>query len=184
MSFKKCVRVPERLISLLNIRDLDEDEREVVLAAIRTRENSQSPYSSFRVGAAVQSVRGDIYSGCNVERCSYTQSTHAEQCAIDGMIAHEGPVGIRSLACYGAPKGIEFEAFKDEYDAVDGIALVNSTVKPCGHCRQIIWENSLGNFTTRIMCVCPNGLVMTTTIGALLPLPFGPADLGIDYTKL
>lgn len=184
MPFIKQVKIMPRFVSVHSVFNLGEDERELVLAAIRARDRSQSPYSNFRVGAAVQSVSGSIYQGCNVERCSYTQSTHAEQCAIDGMIAAEGPVGIRALACYGAPKDIKNEPFTGVYDEIDAETLVQETCKPCGHCRQIIWENSLGRQHVRIICVCPNGLVMVTSIGALLPVPFGPGDLGIDYNKL
>lgn len=171
-------------VQLVHIDTLGEADRTLVATALKSRQNSQSPYSSFQCGAAVRGTNGLVYGGCNIERCSYSQSTHSEQSAVDALIAANGPIGIESLAVFGAPKGTICKFVRaEQMGEFDPITLIQATVKPCGHCRQIIWENCLGNADVRIMCVCPNGLIMVTTIGTLFPMSFGPADLGIDYAR-
>ncbi|MGH9554441.1 MAG: cytidine deaminase [Terriglobales bacterium] len=77
-------------------------------------------YSKFRVGAAILTAKGRIYTGCNVENASYGLTNCAERTAIHSAVAREGP-GMRVLA----------------------VAVVNrkeSPCSPCGACRQVIFE--------------------------------------------
>lgn len=153
---------------------------ELIQQAFLVRNNAQAPYSNYYVGSAIRSQRGNLYKGCNVERCSYTQSTHAEQNAIDTMIAQEGPVKITAVAVVAAPAAqkLEFADFSNA-EIVFGKPY---SVAPCGHCRQIIWENSLNDPNVIIYLVNVNNKkIYVTTIGELLPCPFGPGDLGITY---
>lgn len=150
--------------------------------AIRDRKNAQAPYSNFYVGVAVLSESGSIYSGCNVERVSWTQTTHAEQNAIDSMVAYEGPAKLRTLALVAAPKGEEIiigqsRADRRQYEIID-------IPVPCGHCLQIIWENCFDDPSVPLMSVLPDGKISRTSIGDALPMRFGPADLGVDYSKI
>ncbi|OGG60806.1 hypothetical protein A2765_01700 [Candidatus Kaiserbacteria bacterium RIFCSPHIGHO2_01_FULL_56_24] len=139
------------------------DELKLVQAALEARRNAQAPYSNFTVGAAVLMEDGSIFKGCNVERANFTSTSHAEQVAIDSMIASRGPSGIVAVAIVGGPRGKE----------------PNGSVWPCGHCRQIIWENSLGKRGVRIIAIAGMREVQTSTIGELFPKAFGPEDLGI-----
>ncbi len=147
----------------MQLDELNAEERELVQAALDARKNAQPTYSNYFVGAAVRSTNGDVAKGCNVERANYTSSSHAEQVAIDGLIANHGPSGIVAIAVVGAPRGIE----------------PNAPVWPCGHCRGIIWENALGNQHVRIITITGPDEVQVSTIGELYPKPFGPEDLGI-----
>src|SRR5258708_2112597 len=88
--------------------DLDSQERDLVTQAIRVRDHAQAPYSHYHVGAALRSATDHIYVGCNVERASYTQTSHGEQNAIDSMVAAEGPTKIAAMAIVGAPKSFVF----------------------------------------------------------------------------
>ena len=54
-------------------------------AAIKVRENAHAPYSEFKVGAAIRTVSGAVFSGCNVENIAYPQGTCAEAGAIAAM---------------------------------------------------------------------------------------------------
>ena len=56
-------------------------------AAIAVRENAYAPYSQFKVGAAIRTPSGAVYSGCNVENAAYPEGTCAEAGAIAAMIA-------------------------------------------------------------------------------------------------
>jgi cytidine deaminase len=120
--------------------------------------NSYSPYSHFRVGAAVllyadAQQPGEVVAGTNVENASYRLSTCAEQSAIVAAIALYGP-GIRLRA----------------------IAIVNlngEASSPCGACRQTILE--FGGSETAVFYPNTNGETVWTTLGALLPAAFNLA---------
>jgi cytidine deaminase len=127
--------------------------REVLLAAARSaRENAVAPFSKFRVGAAVRTKSGRIYSGCNVENASYGLTICAERVAI-------------------------FKALSEGERGFDAIAVVTDAEKltpPCGACRQILWEFCgdseviLGNL---------KGKVEQHRMAALLPHPFDSSNL-------
>ena len=87
-------------------------------AAKAARENSYSPYSQCRVGAAVRTVGGQVYAGCNVENASYGATVCAERVAIQKAVS-EGHVKIREVMVVT--------------DATPPWA-------PCGMCRQVIAE--------------------------------------------
>jgi cytidine deaminase len=108
--------------------------------------NSYSPYSHFKVGAALQTMNDNIYTGCNVENASYPCGICAEQTAIAKAIS-EGESVFKMLAIY-----------------------VNSDkiFPPCGKCRQIIFE-----FAKDLVIIYGNDkLVKLTNIKALLPESF------------
>ncbi len=153
-------------------------EQELLRKAAQARLNAQAPYSNFLVGCSLLSSSGATFTGCNVERCSYTQTTHSEQNTIDTMIAAQGPSKIALIAIIGGVKGQSFHCGAPTSNALPNL---NDVVTPCGHCRQIIWENCYNDSSVRIISLLPDGNVFCATIGDLLPMPFGPHNLGIDY---
>lgn len=164
------------------VEELSKEDFDLLCSAVAVRRNAQAPYSKFWVGVAIRSEYCKIYSGCNVERASWTQTTHAEQNAIDSMVAAEGPVKLRELALVAAPAGmdIDFWRAKENQENIS----VNDVVVPCGHCLQIIWENCFNDETVRLISRLADGRVSITTIGDALPMKFGPKELGIDYAKV
>jgi cytidine deaminase len=68
---------------------------ELIKKACKVRNNAQATYFNYHVGSAVISSLDQIYHGCNVEVVSFTQTTHAEQNAIDSMIANQGACKIK-----------------------------------------------------------------------------------------
>jgi len=121
--------------------------RELATAAAA---HSYSPYSRFRVGAALLLTDGTIVTGCNVENCSYRLTSCAEQGAIARAVAELGP-GIRLRAV--------------------AVANLNSAASmPCGACRQTLAE--FGDDATLILYPGENGALEETTLGALLPHAF------------
>ena len=184
---RENVRTLERKIrvELLDPIDLSVEERELVRRASYARLNAQAPYSMYWVGAAVLSKLGVTYTGCNVERATYTQTTHAEQNASDSMVAAEGRgAKIVALAIVGAPAGEDIwnvERFgmrplKPEVEVEDFCFA-------CGHCLQIIWENCLADKNVKLLLLTKWGEVARTTIGDAFPMRFGPESLGIDIRK-
>lgn len=158
-------------------------EQHLLSAAAKARLNAQAPYSKYLVGAAILSNRGTVHCGCNVERCTYTQTTHAEQNAIDNMVAELGSAKIEAIALVAGPADADFSNVPAmiNYARDKTISDLREVPIPCGHCLQIIWENCWGDPNVRIIALAPNGEVVVTTIGDAFPMRFGPDDLGINY---
>jgi cytidine deaminase len=96
-------------------------QRDQLLGVARqAMKNAYAPYSHFRVGAALLTRKGELFSGCNVENASYGMTNCAERTAIFAAVAQSGPqLDIRA------------------------IAVVNDQdvpCSPCGACRQVIYE--------------------------------------------
>ena len=87
-------------------------------AAARAREHAHAPYSKFRVGAALRTNSGRIFTGCNVENSTYGLTLCAERVAVFKALSE----GERS------------------FDAVAVVADTQRLTPPCGACRQILWE--------------------------------------------
>jgi cytidine deaminase len=170
-------------VNVVTFKELSLDIQRLIRSAIEVRDHAQAPYSGYAVGAALLTESGCLYVGCNVERASYTQTTHAEQNAIDTMVATEGPQKISSMAIIGAPRGTPRSLFVESIESVpmEKQPIAWEQVCPsCGHCLQIIWENSMGDSSVALYHVFTNGMVACTTIGDALPMRFGPSELGID----
>ena len=160
-------------IQKIPFSQLPPDEQKLLEEACRVRNNAQAPYSQYHVGVAILSNKGTIHIGCNVERCTYTQTTHAEQNAVDSMVAALGPSKIEKVAVVGAMKDIQISLSQPT-----NVVLANVV---CGHCLQIIWENCCGDPTVKILSLETNGVVACSTIGDLLPFRFGLENLNVFY---
>lgn len=168
---------------LLDYADLDSDERLLFDGAIRARANAQASYSKYKVGAAVLSKStGSIYTGCNVERASYSQTTHAEQNCIDTMVTWESSAKISKLAFVAAPIGANVSILSAKIP--ETFIFDNGIPIPCAHCLQIIWENCHGDASVPIYSFYAKlGCITKVTIEDAFPFRFGPMDLGVDYSK-
>jgi len=116
--------------------------------ARKVRENAHTPYSKFKVGAALRAASGSVYQGCNVENVAYPEGTCAEAGAIAAMVAG-GDTEIAEIAV---------------------IADSPKPVSPCGGCRQKIAEFAAGD--VKVVLATMDGTVHETTVGALLPGSF------------
>jgi cytidine deaminase len=89
-------------------------------SARKAMNNAYAPFSKFRVGAAILTSTGQIFSGCNVENSSYGMTNCAERTAIFSAVAQDGPklevVAVAVVNDHGVP------------------------CSPCGACRQVIYE--------------------------------------------
>jgi homotetrameric cytidine deaminase len=111
--------------------------------------NSYSPYSRFRVGAALKLTNGEIVTGTNVENISYGLAICAERSAV-----------VRAVSQFGPEIRIEAVA----------IANLNNTASPpCGACRQVLAEFILPDAPV----IFPStGGARTMTFSEVLPLAF------------
>lgn len=126
--------------------------RQLESAARTASKKSYSPYSKFKVGAAVLGGSGKIYAGTNVENASYGLCNCAERTAIFSAVT-AGEKKIRAVAVY--------------------TPTPNAT-SPCGACRQVI--NEFGP-QALIVGICGGKDRIETTLDALLPQAFGPSNL-------
>src|SRR3989344_8976416 len=126
-----------------NFKELDDIIKEMFYVARDVRKNAQAQYSHFWVGVAGQSaITGNVYRGCNVERASWTQTTHAEQAMLDSMVADEGEgVKLSKLVLLAGPENQDIilppvllyrrESWQIKFSQIPS---------PCGPCLQCIWE--------------------------------------------
>ena len=104
------------------INSLTEQEKERILAAAQNAvKKAYAPYSKFRVGAAVLTNTGSVFTGCNVENSSYGISICAERTAIFKAVSEEG----------GSQMVLK---------AIAVVSENRSYCPPCGACRQVIVE--------------------------------------------
>ncbi|WP_309663990.1 cytidine deaminase [Tabrizicola sp.] len=122
-------------------------------AATAVRENAYAPYSRFKVGAAIRSVSGAVYSGCNVENVAYPEGTCAEAGAIAAMVA-AGETRIAEVLV---------------------IADSPEPVPPCGGCRQKIAE--FAGQEVRVTLCTTDGREKVMTVAELLPGVFTAAHM-------
>lgn len=177
------VHLLEKAISarVYRFSDATEETQALLADARDARRKAQAPYSHYRVGASILAEDGTYHLGCNVERCSYTQTTHAEQSAVDGAVRMQGPIKVRAVAIVAAPEAEEVILEREDGDPYR--ASWSGIGAPCGHCLQIIWENCGGDPNVKLYSFGRDGLVYETTMGDALPMPFGPEALGIDVFR-
>jgi homotetrameric cytidine deaminase len=124
------------------LEDLFEQARKAAL-------NSYSPYSGFRVGAALKLVSGEIVTGTNVENVSYGLTICAERSAL-----------VRAIAQFGSQIRIEAVAVTNLNDAAS---------PPCGACRQVLAEFILPD--APVLFPAADGM-RTMLFAELMPLAF------------
>lgn len=127
-------------------------QRSLEKAARTAAKNSYSPYSQFPVGSAVLTGSGKIFAGTNVENASFGLCNCAERTAIFSAIA-AGEHKIRCVVVY---------------------TPTETATTPCGACRQVI--NEFGP-EARVISICDSKDRIETSLSALLPGAFGPANL-------
>ncbi len=115
------------------------------------REFAYTPYSGYKVGAALLAQDGKVFTGCNIENAAYGNTMCAERTALYKAVSE----GTRSFTAIA-------------------IASSGSAPFPCGACRQSLYE-----FAPELrVLVTWDGNVLETTLSALLPEGFGPSSLG------
>lgn len=130
----------------------------LIRKAFEGQQFAYTPYSHFRVGAALRAKDGRVYTGCNIENAGYTPTNCAERTALFKAVS-EGVREFDAIAIVGSRQG-----------------EVNTLVTgPCGVCRQALYEFG-GDALTVIMAKTEDDYIVRT-LGALLPYGFGPANL-------
>ena len=129
-------------------------DEQLIEEALRAREFSYSPYSSYQVGAALLSEEGKVYSGCNIENAAYGPTNCAERTAFFKAVS-EGESSFKAIAIAGGIAGREPADY----------------AYPCGICRQVMQEFGSKNF--QIIVVKSTEDYVIYTLEQLLPHGFG-----------
>lgn len=131
------------------------DYKELIKEAHRAKENSYSPYSKFRVGAAVLTFDNKVYTGCNVENSSYGLTNCAERTALFKAISEgEKPFNFKAIAIAS-----DLEDF----------------CPPCGACRQVMNDLCGGELDVILTSVNLNYQIFK--LAELMPYSFGDEKL-------
>ncbi len=126
------------------------DSKELATIALNAKAHARAPYSNFKVGAALLTKSGKVYTGSNVESSSYGLTICAERVAL-------------------------VKALSEGDNQFDSIAVVSETgASPCGACRQLLWD-----YTKDIPVYLSDGIGEITkyNLSDLLTHPFDDSQL-------
>jgi len=131
---------------------MNENYKRLIKEAEKARKRAYTPYSKFKVGAAILTSDGKIFTGCNIENASFGLTVCAERVAILKAIS-EGSTEFEAIAIFGD---------------------TDRPCSPCGACRQVLSE-----FGEDIKIIMSNmkGDIKIKKIGELLPEAFSKNDL-------
>ena len=136
---------------------LEEKDKELVLAAIEAPKNSYAPYSRFNVGAAVRLEEGEIICGANQENAAYPSGTGAERTALFYASASRPDTSMTAIAIAATQEG----------------KLCQKPVTPCGACRQVMSQYQLKSGTPMSILLVGADIVWKfERVDDLLPLMF------------
>lgn len=137
----------------------EELKRKLVEKALEARKIAYTPYSGFKVGAALLTSQGEMITGCNIENAAYSPTNCAERTAVFKAVS-EGITSFAAIAIVGGP----------------GEEEVTQYTAPCGVCRQVLRE--FVNPADFIVLLGRGDLTYREyTLEELLPLGFSGNDL-------
>ena len=129
-----------------------QEKQSLVELANEARQKSYAPYSNYKVGAALRTRGGRVFTGVNIENAAYPASICAERTAVFKAVS-EGERDFEILA-----------------------VVTDNGGTPCGSCRQVLSEFSLD--TLVVIADGAGTILKETTVGRLLPDAFQPSHLG------
>lgn len=131
------------------------EKTKLIEEAKKAMEHSYSPYSNFKVGAALLTKDGHVYHGANVENASYGLCMCAERNALYNAMMD----GYH----------------KEDFDSLVVIGNTEAPISPCGACRQVMSE--LFPAKSPVIMTNLKGDIQETTVSELLPFAFTDSDL-------
>ncbi|MHB8927886.1 MAG: cytidine deaminase [Bacillota bacterium] len=128
---------------------LNPDDRRLLDLAATYRRRAYSPYSGYKVGAALRTPGGKTYGGCNIENAAYGPTNCAERTAVFKAVS-EGDREFSAIAVTGGGEGFPY---------------------PCGVCRQVLSEFARPDLRV-VMANVDTGEAVIATLADLLPFSF------------
>lgn len=145
-------------------KELSRRYQRLLQEAEKAMERAYCPYSGFSVGAAVLTQSGKIINGCNYEVAAYGDSICAERTALTSANTEGHGKELRAIAVIARNRG----------------SPTDEVTAPCGSCRQMLVEAAqvAGYDLEVILSTTLRDKIVFTRISELLPLAFGPNNLG------
>ena len=132
--------------------------KQLIEISIEQLKYSYTPYSGFKVGAALLAKNGSVYTGCNIENAAYTPTNCAERTAFFKAVS-EGVKEFDAICIVGGKDGV-----------------LTEYAPPCGVCRQVMME-FCDPETFQIILAVDKERYEIYTLEELMPLGFGPLNL-------
>jgi cytidine deaminase len=144
-------------------------QQNALFEAEEAYQHSYNPYSHFFVGACLYTTEGLLIAGTNCENAAYGSTICAERAAL---------LRANTMGVIGRLEGVAIIARGSTFDSEEPTA-------PCGSCRQMIYEFAqvCGRDLVVVLSNTKKSKIIVTTIGELLPMAFGPIDLGVDVKR-
>ena len=151
-------------VKVCSMAELEACDAELVGAAMRATETSYSPYSHFKVGAAIRLESGEIIMGSNQENASYPVGCCAERTALFWCGANRRDEVIKAIAIAACTRG----------------KFTSDVTGPCGMCRQALLEveHKQGS-PIRLLLYGTNGIHIVDSIGSIVPFSFCSDSLSL-----
>jgi cytidine deaminase len=152
----------------IKFAELEQCDQVLLHVAAQCANTAYNPYSNFLVGAAFADSKGKTYAASNMENAAYGSTICAERFAL-GKANSAGARDLKVMALIGRGR---------TFDAPD-------ITSPCGSCRQMIFEAAQVSGHD-ICCIMSNSgmtKIVVATASELLPLGFGPNQVGTDISK-
>ena len=156
------------MVKVTDFEKLEKWQRDLVNKAESVMKNAYNLFSHFYVGAALLTDKGKTYVGTFAENSSQGLTVCAEVAAILSANT-DGERKFKAIAVIGGSENFDCK----------------EPVTPCGRCRQFINDYAeIGEYDIEIICSnTKKDKIFITTIKELLPLAFGPKDVGLDLKK-
>ena len=135
-----------------------EEKKDLIRMAIAARKFAYTPYSDFKVGAALRAKNGKIFTGCNIENASFTPTVCAERTALFKAVS-EGITEFTDIAIVGARTN----------------EINEQITSPCGVCRQALFE--FGGKDLNVILAKTEDNFIEEDLNTLLPYGFGPSNV-------
>ena len=135
-----------------------EEKKYLIRMAIAARKFAYTPYSDFKVGAALRAKNGKIFTGCNIENASFTPTVCAERTALFKAVS-EGVTEFTDIAIVGARTN----------------EINEQITSPCGVCRQALFE--FGGKDLNVILAKTEDNFIEEDLNTLLPYGFGPSNV-------
>ncbi len=132
-------------------------DKELYFEAVKAMENSYSPYSSCKVGAALLTKGGKLFTGTNIENAAFGPTVCAERVAVFKAVSG-GERDFLKIAVAGGKNG-----------------EINGIFAPCGVCRQVLREFCSDDF--EILLGETEDNFKKVTLKDLLPISFSPENV-------
>ena len=150
-------RITIDFVEYAALEEMEPQDRELAEAALRARTGSYSPYSKFRVGAALRLVDGTVVLGANQENIAYPSGLCAERTAMFSAGANHPGVAFDTLAIAGG----------------NGDEVCEMPAAPCGACRQVMAEyQRLYGRPLKVILIGTHSIYKFGKVEDLLPLIF------------